>query len=311
MNILVSSCLMGENCKYNGGNNRNDELIGLLKDHNIISVCPEVLGGLSAPRPPAEIINGRVMDKNGNDLTEAFRKGAKEVVDAAIKYDCAAAVMKSRSPSCGKDVIYDGSFSGKLINGDGVTAQALSDAGIPVFTEEDVSGAFQRFLNLAPIYNLPANEAAPALLGKLLCRKIGESIQKLRITETEAYCGEEDTACHAHRGKTKRNEVLYREPGTAYVYLCYGIHSLLNVVTMPKGVPHAVLIRGVEGFSGPGKLTKALDINLSLNGENLITSDRLWIEDDGTNFDYKTTPRVGIDYATPKYRDINWRFVAI
>lgn len=159
------------------------------------------------------------------------------------------------------------------------------------------------------IYQLRATELAPLLIGKVLCRKIGDEIIKLHITETECYFGENDTACHASKGKTKRTEVLYEEGGIAYVYLCYGIHSLLNVVSGIKDFPEAVLIRGIEGFDGPGKLTKALKIDRSFNRENLVLSNQLWIEDDGTVFPYIKTKRIGVDYATPEYRDILWRYV--
>lgn len=153
---------------------------------------------------------------------------------------------------------------------------------------------------------------APSLIGKLLCRRIVEEgverIIKLRITETECYFGEDDTACHAHKGRTERTKVMYREGGVAYVYLCYGIHSLLNIVSGPGDFPEAVLIRGVEGYSGPGKLTKALHIDRSLNGEDLILSNDLWIEDDGHKAEYETGKRIGIDYATEEYRNILWRY---
>ncbi len=160
-------------------------------------------------------------------------------------------------------------------------------------------------------YRQEAVTAAPALIGKLLCRKTDQGITKLRITETEAYYGQEDTACHAHKGRTKRTEILYCEGGAAYVYLCYGIHELFNVVTGELDHPQAVLIRGVEGYNGPGKLTKALTITREHNGEDLSTSERLWIEDDGFICDYAATKRIGIDYATPEYRDKLWRYIMI
>lgn len=157
--------------------------------------------------------------------------------------------------------------------------------------------------------SMPAKKLAPYLLGKLLCRKADGNILKYRITETECYCGEEDTACHAHKGKTDRTKVLYEKGGTSYVYLCYGIHSLFNVVSGVEGHPEAVLIRGVEGFDGPGKLTKAMKIDKALNGVDMTVSDELWIEDDGYKCKYVRDKRVGIDYATPKYRDILWRYI--
>ncbi len=161
------------------------------------------------------------------------------------------------------------------------------------------------------LYKLNAVELAPRLLGMKLCRKVGDNIFKLRITETEAYFGEDDTACHAHKGKTERTKILYQIGGVAYIYLCYGMHNMLNIVTGEENFPQAVLIRGIEGFDGPGKLTKALNINRTLNGENLVKSNLLWLEDDGRKFKYKATKRIGIDYATPEYRNKLWRFIKI
>lgn len=155
----------------------------------------------------------------------------------------------------------------------------------------------------------PADLLAPELIGRLLCRRTGSGILRYRITETECYFGEEDTACHASRGKTERTKLLYGKGGTAYVYLCYGIHSLFNVVSGREGHPEAVLIRGVEGYNGPGKLTRAMEIDRSLNEEDLTTSKRLWLEDDGYRPRYITAKRVGIDYATEEYREILWRFI--
>lgn len=158
------------------------------------------------------------------------------------------------------------------------------------------------------LYSLPATELAPLLLGKLLCRKIDGQTVKMRITETECYFGEEDTACHAHAGKTNRTKTLYMCGGTAYIYLCYGIHNLFNVVSGPEEHPEAVLVRGVENYSGPGRLTKALQIDRSLNGEDMRYSDLLWIEDDGNKPEILTGTRIGINYATEEYREKLWRF---
>jgi len=157
-------------------------------------------------------------------------------------------------------------------------------------------------------YKQPAIHLAPLLLGKVLCRRIGEDIIRFPITETEAYAGENDTACHARRGRTPRTAVMYGRAGNAYVYLCYGIHHLLNVVAADIDEPEAVLIRGVAGISGPGRLTKALQIDMSLNKEDLTKSDVLWLEH-GEHLPYITTPRVGIDYADEEDRMRQWRFV--
>jgi len=154
-----------------------------------------------------------------------------------------------------------------------------------------------------------AVELAPLLLGKHLCRKTDGGILRLKITETEAYYTEADTACHAHKGRTPRTELLYKRGGCAYIYLCYGIHNLFNIISGEEGIPQGVLIRGVQGFNGPGKLTRAMQIDRSLNGIDLTESDELWLEE-GESLPYITTPRIGIDYATEEYRKICWRFVA-
>ncbi len=151
---------------------------------------------------------------------------------------------------------------------------------------------------------------APELVGKNIVRILdgGEKI-KLRITETECYRGEEDTACHASKGRTPRTEILYGEPGVIYVYLCYGIHFLMNIVTGEKGFPQGVLLRACEGFEGPARLTKKLAVDKSFNGMNIYNHPELWIEDDGFTPNIITMPRIGISYATPEFRDIKWRFV--
>lgn len=159
-------------------------------------------------------------------------------------------------------------------------------------------------------YSQPATFLAQDLVGKLLCRKTEGGVLKYRIMETECYFGEEDTACHASRGKTERTKVLYEKGGTAYVYLCYGMHALFNVVTGKEGHPEAVLVRGVVGYNGPGKLTRGMEIDRSLNGEDMVHSKRLWLEDDGYILPVRADKRVGIDYASPQYRDILWRYIA-
>ena len=144
----------------------------------------------------------------------------------------------------------------------------------------------------------------PCLEGKLLV----VNGKRFRISETEAYCGEADTACHAHKGKTKRTEVLYADAGTRYIYLCYGIHWLLNIVTGEPGQPEAVLIRACLEAPGPGKLTKALGITGTLNRESAVSSPELWIEDDGFSCEVETAKRVGIGYASQEDQDRLWRF---
>ena len=156
-------------------------------------------------------------------------------------------------------------------------------------------------------YQRSCLDVAKDLVGKLLVHSTPNGELRLRIAETEAYCGEEDTACHAHKGKTNRTEVLYAKAGTIYVYLCYGVHWLLNVVTGEEGHPEAVLIRACVDAMGPGKLTKALGITGELNRKN-ITDSILWIEDDGFQCDITLDKRVGIGYASQEDQDRLWRF---
>jgi len=137
--ILVSACLMGIDCKYNGGNNKIEMLNELLKDETLIPVCPEQLGGLKTPRNPSEIImidgNQHVVDKKGNDVTLQFIKGAEETLKIAKIYSIKKAILKSRSPSCGSKKVYDGTFSGNLVEGEGITAAFLRSNNIKVFNE--------------------------------------------------------------------------------------------------------------------------------------------------------------------------------
>ena len=152
-------------------------------------------------------------------------------------------------------------------------------------------------------YHRPCLNVARDLVGKVLvCGG-----KKLRISETEAYCGEADTACHAHKGKTKRTEVMYMKAGTIYIYLCYGMHWLLNIVTGEENEPEAVLIRACVDANGPGKLTKKLGITGDFNRQS-ICEDTLYIEDDGCHCQVITDKRVGIGYASQEDQDRLWRF---
>lgn len=154
-----------------------------------------------------------------------------------------------------------------------------------------------------------ALEVAPELVGKILVSRINGEEVRIRITETEAYRGEEDTACHAHKGRTKRTEVLYGKSGVIYVYLCYGMHWLMNVITGEEGSPQGVLFRAGEGFNGPAKLTKALGVTGEMNLQSFVDNPLIWIEDDGQEYSYRTDKRVGISYATEEYVNKPWRFI--
>lgn len=159
-------------------------------------------------------------------------------------------------------------------------------------------------------YTQDALVVAPLLIGKLLVRRLPDGkIIRFRITETEAYCGEEDSACHARAGKTVRTHVLYKRGGYTYIYLCYGMHYLFNVVTGNENHPEAVLIRAIEGYNGPGRLTKAMMIDKTLHDIDLTNSNSIWIEDDGYRPEYQTSKRIGIDYASEPYKSIEWRFI--
>ena len=152
-------------------------------------------------------------------------------------------------------------------------------------------------------------DVAPRLLGKYIVRQIGDAQLACRIVETEAYRGEEDLACHASKGRTPRTDVMYRRGGLVYVYLIYGMYQMLNFVTSFDGKPQAVLIRGVEGVTGPGRVGRLLQVDKSFYAEDLITSPRLWVDDRGEAAPkISTAKRVGIDYAG-KWKNKPWRFL--
>lgn len=166
-------------------------------------------------------------------------------------------------------------------------------------------------------FALDTHAVARSLLGKLLVRRYQNTILTARITEVESYVGEDDLACHASRGRTARTEVMFGEAGHAYVYLIYGMYNMLNIVTEEKDFPAAVLIRGavpisniVKKIDSPGKLTLALHIDRTLNGEDLTNSNRLYVADDGFSVlqkDIQTSPRIGVDYAGPD-AFLPWRY---
>ena len=178
-------------------------------------------------------------------------------------------------------------------------------------------------------YRYDTLQVARTLLGKKLVRQINGLELAGMIVETEAYCGEADSACHAHRGMTPRNAVMFGEPGHAYVYFTYGMHYMLNLVTEAKGRPCAVLVRAImpltgieemearrkrkssELTNGPAKLCQALGIDKSLDGWDLTCGEELWVADFRKipAESITTTPRIGIDYAKKEHRDAPWRFL--
>lgn len=138
MRILISACLLGCRCRYDGASKLHPLAEALAQCHTLVPVCPEQLGGLSTPRPPAERRGEQVVTREGRDVTEQYRRGAEEALHLCCLMGCEAAVLKERSPSCGRGSIYDGTFTGTLCPGDGVTAERLISAGIPVYGESEL-----------------------------------------------------------------------------------------------------------------------------------------------------------------------------
>jgi len=152
-------------------------------------------------------------------------------------------------------------------------------------------------------------EVAPALIGKLLVRRYEDGrIEKFHITEVEAYRGIEDLACHASKGRTPRTEIMFQQGGSVYVYLIYGMYWMLNLVVGEENIPQAVLIRGVEGVTGPGKVGRLLKLDRTFYGENLVTSQRIWVEDAEPVSEIKVSKRIGIKYAGEEWENKLWRF---
>ncbi|MBN2613949.1 MAG: DNA-3-methyladenine glycosylase [Bacteroidales bacterium] len=149
---------------------------------------------------------------------------------------------------------------------------------------------------------------APLLLGKYIVIINNGEPEKFIITEVEAYRGEDDLACHASKGRTNRNRIMYAVGGHVYVYFIYGMYWMLNIVTGEEDNPQAVLIRGINGYNGPGKLTRRLNIDDSFYGEDLVVSGRIWIENNEAEGEIVTGPRIGIDYAGEHWKNKPWRF---
>ena len=138
MKILVSACLLGENCKYNGGNNYSPAVAEFVKDKDVLTICPEMMAGMGCPRTPIEIVDGVLMDRNGNNVDVAMREAVAQAMEMILKEDIQCAILQSRCPTCGANQIYDGSFSGKLIAGSGILAQELKRAGYRIIDSENI-----------------------------------------------------------------------------------------------------------------------------------------------------------------------------
>ena len=138
MKILVSACLLGENCKYNGGNNYNAAVAAFTESKEILPICPEMMAGLGCPRTPIEIVDGVLIDRDGNNADDAMRRAVAKVMELVREEKISCAVLQSRSPTCGVNQVYDGTFTGKLVPGSGILAQALREAGCRVIDAEDI-----------------------------------------------------------------------------------------------------------------------------------------------------------------------------
>jgi len=175
----------------------------------------------------------------------------------------------------------------------------------------NIKDAVQRIVSQREFERKNTVAVARWLLGKVLVKQDAKALVSYRITEVEAYHGESDQACHASKGRTKRTEVMYQSGGRWYVYLCYGVHEMLNLVTGPVEQPSAVLIRGLEGISGPGRLTKHLGITRALNNAVVGPESGLYVEDDGwvpPRNRVRSGPRIGVDYAGREWVAKPWRF---
>ncbi len=159
-------------------------------------------------------------------------------------------------------------------------------------------------------FNQKTRKAAKDLVGCYLVRKIGNKTVRLKITETEAYVGPHDLACHSSKGRTKRTEIMFAEPGTIYIYMIYGMYFMLNIVTEKKDYPAAILIRGAGEYVGPGRLTKALEIDKKINNLKAVPKNGLWFEAREENFKgkIKKSKRVGVSYAGPIWAEKEYRF---
>lgn len=138
MKLLVSACLLGSACRYDGNSKPCNDVILLAQKHTLIPFCPEIYGGLETPRAPSEIVGERVLNNRAIDVTEQYKKGAKEALRIAKLLKCDAAILKKNSPSCGKGKVYDGSFTGTLRDGNGITAELLLSNGFSVFCEDEI-----------------------------------------------------------------------------------------------------------------------------------------------------------------------------
>ena len=167
-----------------------------------------------------------------------------------------------------------------------------------------------KIINDEKFFQLDTETLAQELLGKWIKTNINGEEKMAQISETEAYLGEKDSACHSYKGRrTARTETMFKVGGTVYIYLCYGMHYLLNIVSKKENQPEAVLIRAVVGVNGPAKVTKLLNIDKSLNGESVINNSKICIMDDGKIYKFTKEKRVGIDYSLEKDKNALLRFV--
>jgi DNA-3-methyladenine glycosylase len=160
-------------------------------------------------------------------------------------------------------------------------------------------------------YERDVLQVAPDLIGKTIVVKTYLGETRYCITEVEAYRGTEDQASHARFGKTFRNAIMFDQGGVIYVYFIYGVYWMLNIVTGEKNEPQAVLIRGINGYSGPGKVTRQLGIDKSFYGLDLTLSETMWIEPEAFKPQFRQLPRFGIQYASEPWKSIPWRYIMV
>ena len=169
-----------------------------------------------------------------------------------------------------------------------------------------------QLINNRDFFKVNTVKLAQNLIGKWIVTNIDNKIRKAQILETEAYLGIDDSACHTYNGlKSKRTEPMWQEEGTIYIYLCYGLHYLFNIVTGDTTKPEAVLIRAVTNANGPAKTTNFLNIDKRLNGQSIINNSKIYLMDDGKKYLFKTAKRVGIKYALEKDRNALLRFILV
>lgn len=207
MKVLVSACLLGRCCKYNGGHNYDPNVAEYLKDKEPVEICPEVMAGLGVPRTPIEIVSGVLLDREGNSADEALRNAVAQVLELVRRENITCAVLKSRSPTCGVRQVYDGTFSGKLVDGSGVLAQALKDAGVQVIDAEELPECSL----LAYLESMAREDTCPLVLcdtDHKIVYMNPAACERYHYAGGEALLGKSLLSCHPKQAVDRINQVL-------------------------------------------------------------------------------------------------------